>query len=268
MEQPYLRRILSALAALAMSVALLLGAAAGAKPIPDDPDPVTLPPLVANPYGPEDFAPDERGYLTCTAGEGILGIDVSAYQGFIDWQQVKEAGIRFVMIRLGSRGYGTGEIYADDMAQKYYEGARAQGLMVGAYFFSQAVSVYEAAEEADFVLDVIRDWELDMPVVFDWEFVGTDARTGEMDARTLTDCTRAFCRSIRRAGYQPMVYFNLSQSWNLLYMEELTDFDWWLARYGDTMDFEYRVDMWQYTNAGTVPGITGNVDLNLWFPER
>ena len=171
------------------------------------------------------------------------------------------------MIRLGSRGYETGEIYPDDWAQKYYDGAKAAGLQVGAYFFSQAVSVEEAAEEARFALDAIKNWELEMPVVFDWEYVGSEARTGNMDPRTLTDCTRAFCRMIRRAGYTPMVYFNLSQSQNLLYMEELTEFDWWLARYDENMDFAYRVDMWQYTNQGTVPGITGNVDLNLWFPE-
>ena len=265
-QQNISRQILGVIAFVTVLVLLLMMASVS-KPEPDDPTQVQFPPPEPNPYKATDFSLDERGYLTCTAGESVLGIDISAFQGWIDWKQVQEAGIRFVMIRLGSRGYETGEIYPDDWVQKYYDGAKAAGLQVGAYFFSQAVSVEEAAEEARFALDAIKNWELEMPVVFDWEYVGSEARTGNMDPRTLTDCTRAFCRMIQRAGYTPMVYFNLSQSQNLLYMEELTEFDWWLARYDENLDFAYRVDMWQYTNQGTVPGITGNVDLNLWFPE-
>ena len=263
-----IRRLIPGFLALLTVAVLLLGAASGAKPIPDDPEPVTLPPLVQNPYGPEDFIRDERGYLTCTAGEAVLGIDVSEYQGDIDWQQVKNAGVEFVMIRVGLRGYSTGVIFSDSLASEYYAGARAAGLKVGAYFFSQAVTVQEAIEEAKYVLQTVKDWEIGMPLVFDWEYVGSEARTGDMDPRTLTDCARAFCRVIRRAGYTPMVYFNISQSQDLLYLEELTDFDWWLARYADTMDFDYRVDLWQYTNQGSVPGIQGYVDVNLWFPEN
>ena len=268
LEQQNIRRILLGLTAMVLIVMVLLGIAAGAKPEADDPALVTSPPPVANPYRVSDFAYNAQGYLTCTAGKSVLGIDVSEFQGWIDWEQVRESGIEFVMIRLGSRGYETGEIYPDEMAQKFYDGAKAAGLQVGAYFFSQAVSVEEAMEEADFTLKIIQNWDLDMPVVFDWEYVGSDARTGQMDARTLTDCTLAFCRMMDRAGYEPMVYFNLAQSQNLLYMEELTDFGWWLARYGEDMEFAYRVDLWQYTNKGAVPGVTGDVDINIWFPEE
>lgn len=263
-----MRRWLPGLLALLTVTALLLGAAAGAKPIPDDPEPVVLPPLVENPYGPEDFVPDERGYLTCIAGESVLGIDVSEFQEVTDWAQVKAAGVEFVMIRVGYRGYGTGAIRGDSSAAEHYAGARAAGLKVGAYFFSQAVTVEEAVEEARFLLQAVEHWDVEMPLVFDWEYMGSDTRTGEMDPELLTECTRAFCRVIRRAGYRPMVYFNITQSRELLYLEELTDFDWWLARYADSMDFEYRVQMWQYTDRGNVPGITGEVDLNLWFPEE
>lgn len=268
LDQQVISRRLQGLIALVTVVVLLLMMAAVSKPEPDDPTQGTLPLPEANPYKAADFAYNAQGFLTCTAGEAVLGIDVSEFQGYIDWKQVQKAGIRFVMIRLGSRGYETGEIYPDDWARKYYDGAKAAGLQVGAYFFSQAVSVEEAVEEANFVLETIKDWELEMPVVYDWEYVGSEARTGDMDPRTLTDCTQAFCRMIRRAGYTPMVYFNLAQSRNLLYMEELTEFDWWLARYGEDMEFEYRVDMWQYTNQGSVPGVTGNVDINLWFPKE
>lgn len=262
-----IRRLTAATLALVTALALLLGVVSGTKPIPDDPEPVTLPPLTANPYAAGDFAVDERGYLTCTAGKSILGIDVSSHQSSVDWAQVKAAGIEFVMIRVGYRGYGTGEIRPDRLAAEHYAGARAAGLKVGAYFFSQAITVHEAVAEADYALQMIRDWELEMPLVFDWEPMGSDARTAGMDARLLTDCARAFCRMVRREGYTPMVYFNLSLSRELLYLEELTDFDWWLARYGEAMDFDYRVTMWQYTSKGMVPGIEGNVDLNLWFPE-
>lgn len=268
MEKANIRRLLPGLLALLTVTALLFGAAAAAKPIPDDPEPVTLPPLEENPFGPEDFAYNEQGYLTCTAGESILGIDVSEYQGDIDWQQVKAAGVEFVMIRVGLRGYGNGDIYSDSRAEEYYAGARAAGLKIGAYFFSQAVTVQEAIAEAEYALRAIRGWELDMPLVFDWEYVSSEARTGNMDARLLTDCARAFCRVVERAGYESMVYFNVSQGLDLMYLDELTDFDWWLARYADTMEFEYRVAMWQYTNRGTVPGIEGDVDLNIWLPEK
>lgn len=267
LDQLYIRRLIPGVLALATVLALLLGAVAGAKPVPDDPEPVTLPPLAANPYGAEDFEYDAQGYLTCTAGKSVLGIDVSEYQGDIDWQLVKAAGVEFVMIRIGLRGYGTGDIYADQRAQEYYRGARDAGLKIGAYFFSQAVTVQEAMAEADYMLRAVRGWELEMPLVFDWEYVGSDTRTGNMDPRTLTDCARAFCLTVRRAGYTPMVYFNVAQGRDLMYLDELTDFDWWLARYADSMGFDYRVRMWQYTNQGNVPGIGGNVDLNLWFPE-
>lgn len=268
MEKFHISRILPGFAALVTMIALLTAAVWSAKPVPDDPEPEILPPLTDNPYEAGDFAYNEQGYLTCLTGESVLGIDVSEHQGEIDWQQVRAAGVEFVIIRVGGRGYGTGKIFSDSRAAEYYAGAKAAGLKVGAYFFSQAVDIWEAAEEARFLLQAVRDWEIDMPLVFDWEYVSADARTGNMDAQTLTECARVFCRALERAGYTPMVYFNLYQARDLMVMEELTDKQWWLARYADTMDFAYRVDMWQYSCTGTVPGISGEVDLNLWFPER
>lgn len=227
--------------------------------------PATLPPPKANPYGPMDFQYDGR-YLTCLAGESVLGIDVSSHQQTVDWRQVADAGVRFVMLRVGYRGYETGELHEDALAQENYLGAKAAGLQVGAYFFSQAVSDDEALEEADFLLSVIRDWELDMPVVYDWEYIGADARTGALDARTVTDCTVAFCQTVEQAGYQPMIYFNLHQARDFLHLEELAEYPSWLALYSDRMTYPYKVDMWQYTNQGHVPGIQGDVDINLLLP--
>jgi len=224
-----------------------------------------LPPPEANPVGTEDFAMD-GAYLTCLTAPSVLGIDVSEWQGQIDWEQVKAAGIEFVMIRIGWRGTETGKLAADEMAQKNYEGAAAAGLKVGGYFFSQAMNVQEAKDEAAFLLKIVKNWKLDMPVVFDWEYAGEDSRAGATDTRTLTDCAKAFCDEIAAAKLTPMIYFNSNQSHNQLYLRELTDYGFWLAQYNTTLEYPYKVDMWQYTNKGSVPGIAGNVDINLYFP--
>lgn len=225
----------------------------------------TLPTPPLNPLSPGDFAFRED-YLTCLTVPSVLGIDVSEWQENVDWEKVKAAGIEFVMIRVGWRGSEKGLLAEDVSARDHYAGASAAGLKVGAYFFSQAVSPEEAEEEADFLLQIVKDWQLDMPLVYDWEYISADARTGNMDADTLTACAKAFCHRVAQAGYDPMVYFNTSQSFDLLHLGELTDYQFWLAQYRTALLYPYRVDMWQYTDAGSVPGIEGNVDINLYFP--
>jgi len=226
----------------------------------------TLPPPEANPYGPVDFIADEESQeVTFLSGEAVKGIDVSMWQGEIDWQQVYDSGVEFVMIRVGGRGTSEGTLYSDDMAQSYYEGAKAAGLKVGAYFFSQSITIEEAVEEAEYTLDKIKDWQLDMPVVYDWEYIGDGARTDYIEARLLTDMVKAFCDTVEAAGYDPMVYFGRSHSTDLLILSELVDYGFWLAMYNPIMDYPYKIDMWQYTETGSVPGIAGNVDVNLWF---
>ena len=217
-------------------------------------------------------APLEFGYdgdyLTCLSQQSILGLDVSKYQGEIDWQKVKDAGIEFVIIRIGYRGYGkAGTLGEDAMAQKNYEGAKAAGLKVGGYFFSQAITTEEATEEAEYVMDIIDGWQLDMPLVYDWECLAEDYRTMGVDARLLTDCTKAFCDTVDAAGYDPMIYYNPDQSYKQMYMDELGQYGLWLAKYTPYPDFPYPIHMWQYTNQGSVPGIQGNVDINLYFPH-
>ena len=171
----------------------------------------------------------------------------------------------FAMLRLGYRGTTSGEMAEDDYVRANYAGATESGLQVGGYFFSQAITPAEAVEEAQFVLDLIRDWNITMPIVYDWEYVSEDARTANMDARTLTECTKAFCKTIEDAGYTAMIYFNEDQSHKKMYLEELTDYKFWLAQYKDSLSYPYRVDMWQYSCTGSVPGIDGNVDINLYF---
>lgn len=220
------------------------------------------------PHQQGEFALDENGYMTCLTKDYALGIDVSKFQGTIDWTAVKSAGVEFVFIRVGGRGTSEGTLYTDDRSAEYYEGAKAAGLQVGAYFYSQAINAGEAVEEACFALEQIIGWELELPVVFDWEWVSTEARTALVDRDVLTEATVAFCEMIETAGYEPAVYFNAFQGHNQLDMEKLQDYKLWLAYYEMSPDFPYAVDFWQYSCTGTVPGITGDVDLNIWFlPE-
>lgn len=228
----------------------------------------TLPPPEDNPYTAADFE-YQGDYLTCLAGPSRVGIDVSAHQGSIDWAAVAADGIEFAMVRVGYRGYGQGEINEDAYARANLEGALAAGLEVGVYFFSQAISTQEAAREAAWVVSFIEGCEISMPVVFDWEHVSNpEARTaGVTDQALLTACAQTFLEVVEAAGYRPMVYFNNFQSEALLDLRVLRDRDFWLALYDQPMTFPYRIRMWQYTDQGTVDGITGNVDLNLYFPE-
>ena len=250
-----------------LTVLLVVALLPKREPTPAVPDTTAaLPSLKENPYGPLDFG-YSGDYLTCMAGPSTLGIDVSAHQQQIDWQAVADAGIQFVMIRAGYRGYESGLLHEDEYAQSNYLGAKQAGLQVGAYFFSQAVTVAEAREEAFFFLRIIKSWELDLPAVYDWEFLGEHTRIKQADAQLVTDCTRAFCNAVEAAGYAPMVYFNRHHAMEYLYLEELTEYPFWLALYSDQMTYPYQVAMWQYTEEDAVPGIEGNVDINLWLPE-
>ena len=227
----------------------------------------TLPPPEANPYKPEDFYL-ENGILKCSKAETLMGIDVSAHQKEIDWEQVAASGVRFAFVRIGYRGYVYGALSADDYYAANLEGARAAGIEVGAYFFSQAVSVEEALEEAEFALRLLDGYELDLPLVFDWEHMGPESRTYDTQPRILTDMTIAFCERVKAAGYTPMIYFNSSQALHFMHLEELTDYPFWLAMYDITMEFPYQFELWQYTNRGTLPGIDTFVDVNLMFVQE
>ena len=220
--------------------------------------------LTENPYGPADFT-TSGGYVTCTAGPTRRGIDVSEYQGQIDWEQVREAGFDFAFIRIGYRGYTSGQLHPDDRAAENLAGARAAGIDVGVYFYAQAISTAEALEEARWCLDFLAGEQLQLPVVYDWEWVSTDARTGAMDRATLTECVQTFCQTIENAGFDAMIYFNNHVSRDLLDLEALAEYPFWLAQYKDQMDYPWQVDVWQYTEEGTVPGIKGDVDIDLMF---
>ena len=207
-----------------------------------------------------------RFYKTDTV-IGRAGMDVSAYQSSIDWQQVKEAGIEFAMIRLGYRGYSTGKLDLDDCFLKHMDGALEAGLDVGVYFFSQALTPEEAVEEAEYVINWLEGYDITYPVAYDWEEVEGPARTDEMNMLNLTACAKAFCDRIAEAGYEASIYFNQAYGYEQLNLVSLRDYEFWLAEYAPSPTFAYDFTMWQYTNEGTVPGISGPVDMNIRFEK-
>lgn len=195
------------------------------------------------------------------------GIDVSSFSGDIEWDKVKAAGIDFVMVRLGGRGYGAdGGLYADDRAAEYISGAKAAGLKVGAYFFSQATTNAEAEEEADYARQVLGDTKLDYPLAYDWEIIkNDDARTDSVSATQATECAVAFCERVKSYGYIPMIYSASREFYFKYDLTRLKDYELWLVQYANLPDFYYQFSMWQYSETGKVDGIEGNVDLNISF---
>ncbi|MBE6813090.1 MAG: hypothetical protein E7523_09440 [Ruminococcaceae bacterium] len=193
------------------------------------------------------------------------GIDVSAHNGEIDWQAVKNDGITFAFIRAGYRGYGTdGKIGEDEMFRKNIQGALNAGLRVGVYFFSQAISVEEALEEAEFTLSLVQGYNLSYPIVFDWErYSIEDSRTYTTESEVITACAKAFCDRIMQAGYRPMIYLNCDLGYYDYDLEVLSDYDCWLAQYNDKPTYYYHYTIWQYSKSGTVAGINGKVDMNI-----
>ena len=196
-----------------------------------------------------------------------IGIDVSSHQGEIDWQKVAGSGVEFVMIRLGYRGYGEeGKINLDPYFQQNIAGAKAAGLKVGVYFFSQAINIQEAAEEAAFVLENLGGQYLDYPLVYDCETISSSgARTKGLDNTTLTDCAITFCDSVAMAGYTPMIYYNLPVGYTHYQLDRLTAYDVWFAQYASTPSMYYNYRIWQYSDSGSIPGISGKVDMDLAF---
>lgn len=197
------------------------------------------------------------------------GIDVSEHQGAIDWQKVAGDGIDFAIIRVGYRGYSAGALNTDKYFLDNIRGATEAGLDVGVYFFSQAVNVEEAVEEAEYVLAAIKDFDISYPVVFDWEPLSySGSRTRVYDGETVTDCAVAFSTRIQQEGYRAMVYYNKSMAYLKLGLDRLEDFEIWFAQYSTAYPtYIYHYDMWQYGSSGSVNGISGRVDMNISFVD-
>ncbi len=199
-----------------------------------------------------------------------MGIDVSHHNGDIDWQQVKNAGIDFVFLRIGYRGYGAEGILNEDRKfRTFIEGAHAAGLDVGCYIYSQAINTDEAKEEADLVLGILKDYKLELPVVYDPESVlNANARTDYVTGEQFTENTRVFCDLIKDAGYQPMIYSNMLWEAFEFDLEKLADIPVWYADYELLPQTPYNFSFWQYSNTGLVPGVPERVDLDIQLIKK
>ena len=200
----------------------------------------------------------------------LQGIDVSDHQDQIDWDQVKDSGVQFAMIRCGYRGYQYGLIHKDKYFDYNMREAQKRGILVGVYFYSQAINPEEAREEADFTLKQIEGYELDLPVVFDME----EAETGEngrilaLSREEKTECAVTFLHRIENAGYKPMIYNSTMLFEELFITEYIQEFDTWVAEYNTAPRYPYEFSMWQYTSSGEVPGITGDTDMDLLLMSK
>ena len=197
------------------------------------------------------------------------GIDVSKHNGAIDWSQVAADGIEFAFIRVGIRGYGAeGRLVEDEGFEENVESALANGLKVGVYFFSQATTVEEAVEEAEFVKQIIAPYKIECPVVFDVEKIAdSEARMNKISVEDRTRMAITFCNEIEKAGYKSMIYYNMEMAALMLDLEQLEDYDKWFAYYNQDIYFPYDFKIWQYTDKGKVAGIDSDVDLNIAFEK-
>lgn len=231
--------------------------------------------LPQNTYEDAKFS-TQNGLLRYQDANAATGVDVSSWQGDIDWKAVKSAGIQFAFLRVGFRGQTSGEIYLDDRFEANLQGALNAGIPVGVYFYSQAVTKEEAQEEANFVLSHIKGSQISYPVAYDWEPVDpeevatastTAARTNSVSGADVTAFTKVFCEKMRNAGYQTCYYTNKSMGYATFDLEALSDYPIWYAEYRDLPSFYYRFAIWQYTNKGQVPGIPEPVDLDISFQK-
>lgn len=198
-------------------------------------------------------------------GRARAGIDVSKWNGEIDWDKVKNAGIEFAIIRAGYRGSVSGSLVVDPYFETNMKGAAASGLPVGVYFFTQAVNEVEAVEEASAVMQLVRDYKLDYPIFIDTEGAGGNGRADGLDVETRTLICEAFCRTIENAGYNAGVYGSRNWYNNKLHSDRLERYSIWLAEYRSVPLYQGYYQMWQYTSKGKVDGISGNVDLNISY---
>lgn len=196
-------------------------------------------------------------------GNGAAGIDVSKWNGKIDWNAVKNSGISYVIIRSGYRGSSEGKLIVDPRFGENIQGATAAGLKVGIYFYSQAIDEIEAVEEASMVLEQIKNYKISYPVFLDVEASG--GRGDNTDKATRTAICKAFCQTIQNAGYTAGVYSNKNWLETRLDASALSAYKIWLAQYAAAPTYKGRYDLWQYRSTGSVSGISGNVDMNISY---
>lgn len=204
------------------------------------------------------------------------GIDVSKYNGDINWDKAKKDGVDFVIVRVGYRGYGkSGTLCTDPNYKANIEGALAAGIKVGVYYFTEALTTDEAREEAKFCISKIKDYNITLPVAIDYEYP-TDGKNpiGRLYNAKLTKAeatanVKAFCAAVKKAGYTPLVYANKSDLSSLINGKTIGNtYKVWLANYTTKTTYANSYEYWQYTSSGKVNGITGKVDCNFWYTKK
>jgi len=220
----------------------------------------------------ERFFTGDDGYMHYSDDnikDTLVGIDMSTFQDDVDWETLsKNENVDFVMLRVGYRGYTEGGLMLDSKFEESKKAVTKYKIPCGVYFFTQAVTYDEGVEEAEFVLKNIKKMDIKYPVVIDSELIGdSEARGDNATNDQRTDGIVGFCETIKAAGYTPMIYASRNMFAQCLDMDRLGDYELWLAHYANVPNFPYKYTGWQYTEDGTVDGVSGTVDLNLWFKE-
>ncbi len=224
--------------------------------------------LDKNPYQETGFVYEEPVMKYFANGDkaSYLGVDISKENGKVDFKKLKKDGVDFVMVRLGYRGYESGTIVLDEEYFDNIQLANEAGLAVGIYFESQATTVEEALEEAEFVVTNLIEMRVTYPVVFALGLVANDSsRIDNIPKTQLTEITNAFCERVKEVGFTPMVYGNKYWLLRRIDLTMLGDYDIWLSQNGEVPDYPYEFAMWQYSHTGSVSGISGDVNMNISF---
>lgn len=211
---------------------------------------------------------DKMSYYDNGRSISYLGVDLSKYNGEVDFVALKEAGVEFVMLRLGSRGYGSGQIMLDENFEENMKKATDAGLEIGVYFFSQAITAEEAVEESNFIIQTLANYKITYPVAFDMEYVENDkARIEALSRDEKTAVAKAFLQNTKVAGYQPLIYGTKEWLIKQIDLTKLTEYDIWLSQQKDMPDYPYKFQMWQYSLEGEISGVNGDVGLNISFVD-
>lgn len=196
----------------------------------------------------------------------FVGVDISKADGYVDFNKLKKAGIDFVMLRVGARGYSSGQLVIDEYFSDNIKRATDAKLEVGLYFFSQAITEAEAIEEALVVLQLLDGYSIKYPIAFDMEYVDNDTSRVEGISRAdKTTIAKAFLDTVQFGGYEPMIYGDKQWLIKEIDLSKLTGYDVWLSQLEDVPDYPYRFSMWQYSRDASIDGISGNANLNISF---
>ena len=213
----------------------------------------------------EDADATEIKELQVSTKTAKTGIDVSSWQGEIDWERVRDAGVESAILRAGYRGSVTGALVVDSRFEENLRGAMLAQVPVGIYFFTQATNEVEAVEEASMVLALVKNFKIKYPIFLDTEGAGGNGRADGLSVESRTLVCEAFCRTIENAGYRAGVYASKNWLEKNLQVNSLSAYVIWLAEYREVPKYEGYYEMWQYTSKGVIDGIEGNVDLDISY---